>query len=161
MVLPDGIAPSLPGVQAPPSVPPPPVLIEALQAQSDLRQLPTEGGVIAFANVAWHSSPAAGGPAGASGSGGAAAPAWPRELGLSVGLLVVLLAVAEGIVRRRRRRRLGLRGAPLVGKDVVAEEPEPELPSEPPSEPTEEPAPEPPTEPAPEPPSEPASSRLP
>ena len=157
VVLPDGIAPSLPGVQAPPSVPPPPVLVEALQAQSDLRQLPTEGGVIAFANVAWHSSPAAGGPAGSSGSGGAPAPAWPRELGLAAGLLVVLLAVAEGIVRRRRRRRLGLRGAPSVGEDIAAEESA----QEPPPELTDEPAPEPTDEPEPEPTSEPASSRLP
>ncbi len=160
VVLPDGIAPSLPGVQAPPSVPPPPALVEALQAQSDLRQLPTEGGVIAFANVAWHSSTAAGGPGAAVGSGGAPAPAWPRELGLSAGLLVVLLAVAEGIVRRRRRRRLGLRGAPVAGKDIAAEppsEPTEELAPEPPFEPTEEDAPEPPSEPT----SEPASSRLP
>jgi hypothetical protein len=161
-------------------VPPPPALVEALQAQSDLRQLPTEGGVIAFANVAWHSSLAAGGPAGAVGSGGAPAPAWPRELGLSAGLLVVLLAVAEGIVRRRRRRRLGLLGAPVASKDIAPEppseptsEPAPEPPSEPIeedapeplSEPTSEPEPEPPSEPteepAPEPTSEPASSRLP
>ncbi len=141
--------------------------------RSDLRQLPTEGGVIAFANVAWHSSPAAGGPAGSSGSGGAPAPAWPRELGLAAGLLVVLLAVAEGIVRRRRRRRLGLRGAPSVGEDIAAEEsaqepppeltdePAPEPTDEPEPEPTDEPAPEPTDEPEPEPTSEPASSRLP
>ena len=111
VVLPDGIAPSLPGVQAPPSVPPPPVLIEALQAQSDLRQLPTEGGVIASANVAWRSKAAAGGPTGTCGWACRRA-GLAEKLGLSVGLLVVLLAVAEGIVRRRRRRRLGLRGTP-------------------------------------------------
>jgi len=106
VIMPDGIAPSLPGVQLPPSVPPPTNLVQALQAQSDLRQLPTEGGVIAFANVAW---PAAGSPSATSvaalGSGRGGTSPTLRELGLALGLLVVATGIAEGFIRRRHRRR--------------------------------------------------------
>jgi hypothetical protein len=113
VVMPDGIAPSLPGVQAPPFVPPPANLVQALQSQSDLRQLPTEGGVIAFANVAW--SPSSPGTSkGAFGSLGSPAAAWPRQLGLAAGLFLVALALLEGFVRRRRRR-VGPRRTPGGG----------------------------------------------
>ncbi|MGA3215461.1 MAG: glycosyltransferase [Acidimicrobiales bacterium] len=108
VVLPDGMAPDLPGVQVPPLVPAPVGLVQALQAQSDLRQLPTEGGVIAFDNVAW---PIAGSPADDSvvptGSASGGTPSWLRELGLAAGLLGVVLAIGEGVLRRRRRRRSG------------------------------------------------------
>jgi hypothetical protein len=113
VVMPDGIAPDLPGVQVPPSGPPPAGLVQALQAQSDLRQLPTEGGVIAFANVAW---PLAGSPGDNSvvalGSVSGGTPPWLRELGVAAGLVAVALAIGEGFVRRRRRRRLGLSDSP-------------------------------------------------
>src|ERR1035441_2129652 len=33
-------------------------------------------------------------------------PAWLRELGVAAGMLAVVLAVAEGVARRRKRRRL-------------------------------------------------------
>jgi hypothetical protein len=106
VIMPDGIAPALPGVQLPPSVPPPLSLVQALQAQSDMRQLPTEGGVIAFANVAW---PAPGSSSTSSvavlgAGGGGTSPLW-RELGLAAGLLAVALGIIEGFFRRRRRRR--------------------------------------------------------
>ena len=103
LILPDGLAPSLPGVQTPPSVSPPASLVQALQAQSDLRQLPTEGGVIAFENVAWplQSSPASDSVASLAGGG---MPLGLRDLGLAAGLLAVVLAIGEGFLRRRRRR---------------------------------------------------------
>jgi hypothetical protein len=123
VVMPDGIAPSLPGVQAPPSVPPSRGLIQALQAQSDLRQLPTEGGVIAFENVAW---PLAGSPTSDSvvtlgpSAGGTSADL--REIALAAGLLAVALAICEGILRRRRNRHRRAFGAPS-GDDAAESAP--------------------------------------
>ncbi|MGA2528625.1 MAG: glycosyltransferase [Acidimicrobiales bacterium] len=116
VIMPASSAPALPGVQSPPSVPQPQGLVRALQAQSDLRELPTEGGVIAFENVAW---PLAGSPRSDSGvdlgpiKGGT--PAGARELALAAGLLAVVIAIAEGGLRRRRRRRLRVRPAPIFG----------------------------------------------
>ncbi|MGD0943705.1 MAG: glycosyltransferase family 2 protein [Acidimicrobiales bacterium] len=123
VIMPAGIAPDLPGVQVPASVPPPSGLVQALQAQSDLRQLPTEGGVIAFDNVAWSpaGSPAAS-PVDAS-RAGQGTPAWLRELGVAAGLLAVVLALGEGVIRRKRRRRLGASDA---GDAVTASRPWPE-----------------------------------
>jgi len=106
LILPGAIAPILPGVQAPPLAPPPPSLVQALEAQGDLRQLPTEAGVIAFENAAWTGadSLSAGAvvPLVATGGG---TPSWLRELGVAAGLLAVALGIAEGVARRRRRRR--------------------------------------------------------
>ena len=119
VVIPDGLAPTLPGVQSPPSVAPPVSLVQALQAQGDLRQLPTEGGVVAFEDTAW---PVAGSPTDNSVVAPAGAnlgtPAWLRELGVAAGMLVVALAVAEGVLRRRRRRRLAEMDA-AAGRDGV------------------------------------------
>lgn len=117
VVVPNGVAPALPGVQAPPPAPPPSMLTAALQAQSDLLQLPTEGGVLAFRNTAW---PAPGSgrngavPALASDSGGT--PAALRTLGVLAGLVAVALALSEGVRRRRRRHR----GAGAVGVNADA-----------------------------------------
>jgi GT2 family glycosyltransferase len=107
LILPGGVAPDLPGVQVPPSAPLPPSLVKTLQAESDFRQLPTEGGVLAFEDTAWTAaeSPAPDSvvtPAMADGG----TPAWLRELGVAAGMLAVVLAVAEGVARRRKRRRL-------------------------------------------------------
>ena len=77
-------------------------LVQALQAQSDLRQLPTEGGVIAFENVAW---PAA----------GAAAETRSSRSGRPQRRDVVELEGARAGWRpagRRARDRRGLRPAP-------------------------------------------------
>jgi GT2 family glycosyltransferase len=111
VILPGGVAPDLPGLQVPPSAPPAPSLVRALQAQSDFRQLPTEGGVLAFEDTAWTpaASPAVDSvvtPAEAS----RGTPAWLRELGVGAGMLAVGLAVAEGVARRRKRRRLSRAG---------------------------------------------------
>ena len=105
VIVPEAVAPSLPGVQAPPSTPAPAGLVQTLQAQSDLRQLPTEGGVLVFSNTAWP-------PAGSSRASSVVSlpksrgesPGWLRALGLAGGLLVVGLGLGEGIVRRSRRR---------------------------------------------------------
>jgi GT2 family glycosyltransferase len=106
VILPGGIAPVLPSIQDPPSFPPPASIVQALEAQSDLRQLPTEGGTLAFENTAW---PAAGStaanPVVALGPADRGTPAWLRELGVAAGLTAVALGIAEGFVRRRRRYR--------------------------------------------------------
>jgi hypothetical protein len=134
VVLPEGIAPSLPGVQAPFLVPPPASLVQALQAQSDLRQLPTEGGVIAFTNVAWTSTSGAGSFVGGIGSIGPSPSAWPRQLGLAAGLIIVALAIAEGFLRRRRRR-VGPRRTPPSEQGATSVAPLPRDGSEPSSDP--------------------------
>ena len=116
VILPGAIAPMLPGVQAPPSAPAPPSLVQALEAQGDLRQLPTEAGVIAFEDAAWTvaDSPSASSvvPLVATGGG---TPSWLRELGVAAGLLAVALGIAEGVARRRKRRRLARPAAPSGG----------------------------------------------
>ena len=107
LILPGGVAPDLPGVQVPPSAPLPPSLVKTLQAESDFRQLPTEGGVLAFEDTAWTAaeSPAPDSVVTPAMAGGGT-PAWLRELGVAAGMLAVVLAVAEGVARRRKRRRL-------------------------------------------------------
>jgi len=116
VILPGAIAPMLPGVQAPPSAPAPPSLVQALEAQGDLRQLPTEAGVIAFEDAAWTvaDSPSASSvvPLVATGGG---TPSWLRELGVAAGLLAVALGIAEGVARRRKRRRLARPATPSGG----------------------------------------------
>ena len=127
VIVPGGVAPDLPGVQVPPADPPPPSLVQALQAQGDLRQLPTEGGVIAFQDAAWTAadSPAANSVVGLV-TVGHETPAWLREIGVGTGLLVVVLAIAEGVARRRRRRRLGRAVTAPPGDGEPASEPTPE-----------------------------------
>ena len=121
VILPGGVAPTLPGVQAPPRLPPPPSLVQTLQAQGDLRQLPTEGGVLAFEDTAWT---VAGGPADSSVAALATVdrgtPTWLRELGLAAGVLVTVVALAEGVARRRRRRRLSRSSAVAPGDAAAA-----------------------------------------
>ena len=126
MILPGGVAPDLPGVQVPPSDPPPPSLVQALQAQSGLRQLPTEGGVIAFQDAAWTAadSPVANAVV-ALVTADHGTPAWLREVGVGTGMFVVVLAIAEGVARRRRRRRPGRPGAAPPGDGEPASEPAP------------------------------------
>ncbi|MGD0874239.1 MAG: glycosyltransferase family 2 protein [Acidimicrobiales bacterium] len=107
LILPGAVAPDLPGVQVSLSAPPPPNLVKTLQVQSDFRELPTEGGVLAFEDTAWSAadSPAPGAVV-TRAMAGHTTPALIRELGLAAGLLAVSLAVAEGVARRRKRRPL-------------------------------------------------------
>jgi hypothetical protein len=121
VILPGGVAPTLPGVQAPPWLPPQPSLVQTLQAQGDLRQLPTEGGVLAFEDTAWTVT---GSPSDSSvvalATVDRGTPTWLRRLGLAAGLLVTALAVAEGVARRRRRRRLSRASAVAPGDAAAA-----------------------------------------
>ena len=121
VILPGGVAPTLPGVQAPPWLPPQPSLVQTLQAQGDLRQLPTEGGVLAFEDTAWTVT---GSPSDSSvvalATVDRGTPTWLRRLGLAAGLLVTALAVAEGVARRRRRRRLSRASAVEPGDAAAA-----------------------------------------
>jgi hypothetical protein len=107
LILPGAVAPDLPGVQVSLSAPPPPNLVKTLQVQSDFRELPTEGGVLAFEDTAWSAadSPAPGAVV-TRAMAGHTTLALIRELGLAAGLLAVSLAVAEGVARRRKRRPL-------------------------------------------------------
>jgi GT2 family glycosyltransferase len=113
VVLPDGAAPALPGVQASSSARFGVGLLRVLEMQSDLRELPAEGGVAAFENTAWTSKASATVLA----SKRSQTPSWLRELGVAGGLLVVVLAIAEGVFRRRRRGRPPRPDASVVGGD--------------------------------------------
>jgi hypothetical protein len=92
-------------VQVPASLPPSQSLVQALQAQSDLRQLPTEGGVIAFDNVAWPPATSSGSSTVVDLSPGGGTSGQLRELALAFGLFCLALAIGEGFLRRRRHRR--------------------------------------------------------
>jgi GT2 family glycosyltransferase len=103
VVVPTADAPVLLGEQTPQRLMPPAGLLHALEGQTDLRQLPEEGGVLVWANIDWR-------PADGDGSitpPGAASDTGFRALGVAGGLLVAAACVIEGIVRRRRgpRRR--------------------------------------------------------
>ena len=102
----------LPGEQAEPLEPPPAALTAGLAAQIDLRELPSEGGALVFANTAWNKH--------ATDVGVAASP------GGTPGALRILGAIFElalwrrrwrlGAARRRRRAARPAR-APLPGDD--------------------------------------------
>jgi hypothetical protein len=113
VLVPTADAPVLIGEQTPQRLMPPAGLLSALQAQTDLRQLPDEDGVLVWANVDW--VPADGDgvitPAGASSDPGL------RAFGVAGGLLVAGACIAEGIVRRRRAPRRRVRGnSPAAGE---------------------------------------------
>ena len=100
LVLPDAAAPVIAGQQSPKPYPPTPVLTAALQAQSDLRELPVEAGIAVFQNASW--TPASATRLGAA--EGDVLAGGGREAGLGAGLAVVALSIAEVVLRRRRTR---------------------------------------------------------
>ncbi len=57
VVVVGALAPDIPGLQEPTASPPPESLVSALDAQSDLRQLPTEGGYDIYINPEYAPSP--------------------------------------------------------------------------------------------------------
>ena len=116
VVLPTAVGPYLPGEQTPERLTPSAALVAALRAQVDLRQLPTEGGVIAFENVEWP-VPAAGAPVPALAVQPAGVPGWLRSIGVLAGLAIVVATSA--VVLRRRRRRTAA-PADLAPSDEVA-----------------------------------------
>ena len=96
LVVPTSYAPTLVGEQSLPLEAPPPGLVRALQAQTDLRQLPTEDGVLVWENASWTPADRTGTLAPPPSS------SWPRALGVAGGILVIVACIAEGMARRRR-----------------------------------------------------------
>jgi GT2 family glycosyltransferase len=114
LVVPSAAAPEIIGQQSPPLAPPPLSLVQALQAQSDFRELPVEAAIAVFQNVAW----VTGDGQGTVKRPGATSSPGLRGAGLAVGLLVVAACTGEGFLRRRRLRRLrpaGWRGGTPLG----------------------------------------------
>jgi GT2 family glycosyltransferase len=100
IVIPTAFAPVLAGIQTAPAAPPPKDLLGALASQLDLRELPSEGGVYFFQNVAWPGSA----PRVSAVPGGATPALW-RALGVSLALVGWLAAAGLAVTRRRRARR--------------------------------------------------------
>ncbi|HUY30704.1 MAG TPA: glycosyltransferase family 2 protein [Acidimicrobiales bacterium] len=98
VVVPSAIAPVLPGVQSATRARAPQVLLDALSAQSDLHELPSEGGIVVFENSAWSARSARA----LAGSGGT--PALLRSAGVA-GALLGWWALALYFARRRRATR--------------------------------------------------------
>jgi GT2 family glycosyltransferase len=107
VVVPTAAEPALIGVQSPVPTPPSLALVRALEAQTDLRQLPSEDGVLVWENAAWAPSDGAGILA----RPGVSSAKTLRGAGVGAALLVVVVCVVEGIVRRRAPRRR-VRGHP-------------------------------------------------
>ena len=118
VLVPSAIAPDLPGGQRQAATPAPLALRNALGAQIDLHELPSEGGVAVYANLAW--SPASGSQPAVSGAGGT--PAALRSLGVAAALSCWLGALL--LYLRRRRRSRARRHAPRPpGSGLVAGSP--------------------------------------
>lgn len=116
LVVPSAEAPVTAGGPVRATYVPPPALVSALEAQSDLRQRLTEAGVLVFQNSAWHPADGAGSASAGRGPGtvGSSAPmarrgsrtgGIRREVGLALAMATLLLVVGELATRRRRRNR--------------------------------------------------------
>jgi hypothetical protein len=92
VVVVGALAPDVPGLQEPAPDPPPASLVSALDAQADLRQLPTEGGYEIYIDPEY-SAPALGGAVRAPGGNG-------LEIAAEV-LAWIVLAVLIVVLRRR------------------------------------------------------------
>jgi GT2 family glycosyltransferase len=103
VVVPLADAPELAGSQsAPLAAPPPRGLLPALASQEDLVERPVVAGAALFLNADWSRRDGAGLPAAPGrGRAGTSSSSW-RELGVAVGLLALLLALGEGVLRRRK-----------------------------------------------------------
>ena len=94
VVVVTALAPDVPGLQQPRAAPPPAALLTSLDAQSDLRQLPTQGGYYVFDN-----------PEFVAPSTQATVRA-PSGNGIAItGEIVLWVAVCTVLVMLRRRRR--------------------------------------------------------
>ena len=102
IVVPSALAPVLVGEQAADPAPAPAALLDALTTQRDLHELPTEGGVAVFENLAW--SPRRDGSAA---SAGGTTPAPLRSAGVALALLAWIALGSRYL--RGRRDRLGRR----------------------------------------------------
>jgi hypothetical protein len=98
LIVPTALAPVLTGEQSAAADPPPTALLEGLAAQSDLRELPAEGGTLVFANTAWHEGE--GIPGAIASPSGTPSPLRVAGVCLEVACWIVL---AGYYVYRRRR----------------------------------------------------------
>jgi GT2 family glycosyltransferase len=119
LVVPTTLGPLLSGSNGGLVAPPPQLLLDALTAQSDLHELPSEGGALVFENTAWRPSALAAGP------------------GSTPSALRVLAAVAElgallgvGALLFARRRRGGRRGLHASDDEPLPDTPEESAPDE-------------------------------
>lgn len=106
IVVPSAVAPVLPGVQQANTASAPQVLLDGLSAQSDLHELPSEGGTVVFENSAW--APGRAVAAAAPGPGGTPAPL--RSAGVAAALLAWAAVAGWHLRRRRAGRRQDLHG---------------------------------------------------
>ena len=95
VIVPTSSAPRLVGTTATPFAPPPEILLNALNAQSDLHELPNEAGIVIFENTAWTGRVAR--------VHGGLSPVF-SEIGVGVELAMILL-LARWARRLRRRRK--------------------------------------------------------
>jgi GT2 family glycosyltransferase len=112
LIVPSTFAPLISGVSSGGAVRPSEIVLDALTVQSDLHELPSEGGALIFENTAWR-------PNGARTLGGGL-PAPIRTiavvaefLGVAVGLF--LLARSRRRLRRHARRSTSSISAPAIG----------------------------------------------
>jgi GT2 family glycosyltransferase len=132
IVVPSAFAPQLASAAAATPEPPPADLLAALQSQSDLRALPTEGGTLVFENTAWTSRPVVrSGRALALPVPKGSTPAFLRSLGVAAAVLAWFACAAVGwawrrrAARDRRRRRVPAvphsepEAAPVLVKEAV------------------------------------------
>jgi GT2 family glycosyltransferase len=95
VVVVTALVPDVPGLQQPSAAPPPAALLTSLDAQSDLRQLPTQGGYYVFDNPEFTapSTPAT--------------VRAPTSNGIAItGEIILWVAVCTVLVMLRRRRRV-------------------------------------------------------
>ena len=108
VIVVEGLGPEIPGYQTPPSYAAPARLTAALSAQTDLEQVPGQGGLQVYVNTV---------PAAGKVRGHSAGPWWYRpavagEVVVWLALLVVYLERRLGLDRRARRRRRRMRALP-------------------------------------------------
>jgi GT2 family glycosyltransferase len=96
LIVPATLAPVISGTAPANSSPPSEIVLDALTVQSDLHELPSEGGALVFENTAWRAGPHAPPPGGM--------PAWPRVLGV-IAEFALVLGLCTHLVRARRRTR--------------------------------------------------------
>jgi hypothetical protein len=96
VIVPTSAAPHLVGTTSTPAAIPPQILLDALNAQSDLHELPNEAGIVIFENTAWTGRVRALPPGGT--------PTILRELGVVLELAMFVALARFGVLERRRRR---------------------------------------------------------
>jgi GT2 family glycosyltransferase len=101
IVVPSAVAPVLPGSQSAVPAPAPQMLLDGLAAQSDLHELPSEGGTVVFENSDWRS----GGVVASAARGAGGTPAPLRAGGVALALLAWIGAAGLYVRRRRLRSR--------------------------------------------------------